>query len=151
MFSFRSIANGLVLIWMGRMSAAEPEPEPEAIFSEGVPPVPLPRPALDPASMSGFGLLKPVPKSLWQPDEDCKRCPGTGCSNPVFSLTHRRHHCRGRRIQAVQSCEVARVMDSLTFTSAFAIRLWFSLLWQLLPRDSDSLLWALPEISGCWV
>ena len=61
----------------------ELEPEPESV-PEGVPPI-----------GSGVGLLRPTPKSRWQPDGQCRRCPGVGCSAPEFKLTRRRHHCRG--------------------------------------------------------
>ena len=61
----------------------EPEPEREPAMSEGVPPG------------TGAGLLNPTPKSRWQRDEECSRCPGVGCPAPVFKLTRRRHHCRG--------------------------------------------------------
>lgn len=67
----------------------EPEPEPEVQIAEGIPPV------LSPYAGSGAGLLRPTPKSRWQPDEQCPRCPATGCSAPEFTLTRRRHHCRG--------------------------------------------------------
>ena len=62
---------------------AEPEPEPERAMPEGVPPG------------TSAGLLNPTPKSRWQRDEECSRCPGVGCSAPEFKLTRRRHHCRG--------------------------------------------------------
>jgi hypothetical protein len=61
----------------------EPAPEPESL-AEGVPPI-----------GSGVGLLRPTPKSRWQPDEECGHCPAAGCSAPEFKLTRRRHHCRG--------------------------------------------------------